>query len=158
MPLVEILAEMEERGIKTDGSVLASLNGELDKELKRLEEEIRAAAGEKFNVNSPKQLAEILFEKLKIPAKKTKRTARRSALHGRREFIGDQGVHPIVVPLLEYREAFKLKTTYVEPMAELTSPDGRLRTTFVQTGTAARPLEFAESQSSERSAGISAGV
>ena len=136
MPLVKILAAMEERGIKTDGGALKSLNGELDKELKRLEEEIRAAAGEKFNVNSPKQLAEILFEKLKIPIKRAKRTASGALSTDAESLLAIKGVHPIIAPLLEYREAFKLKTTYVEPMAELTSPDGRLRTTFVQTGTA----------------------
>ncbi len=136
MPLVEILAEMEERGVKTDGGVLKSLNGELEKELKRLEEEICVAAGEKFNVNSPKQLADILFGKLKIPAKRAKRTAGGALSTDAESLLAIKNAHPIVAPLLEYREAFKLKTTYVEPILELISPDGRLRTTFVQTGTA----------------------
>ena len=129
MPLIKVLAAMEERGIKVDKPALAKLKQELESEIKTLEEKIYKLAGLTFNLNSPKQLAEVLFEKLKIGKGKKSSTEAQYLDTLRQE-------HPIIDSILEYREAFKIKSSFVAPIIEYIGNDSRLHTTFNQTGTA----------------------
>ncbi len=136
MPLLPVLAEMEESGIAVYKSRLQSLLEKINKEVQSLQDKIHELAGHKININSPKQLSELIFEKLKIGLPKSKKTA--TGLKSTREEVLSElkGKHPIIDALLRYREIFKLKSTYIEPVLNLTGEDGRLRTTYIQTGTA----------------------
>ncbi|MDD2944000.1 MAG: DNA polymerase I, partial [bacterium] len=133
MPLVPVLAEMEEAGVMLDRDCLAGLREVLTIDLARLERNIYELAGGEFNLNSPKQLSEVLFERLGIPTRGIKRT--------KTSFSTDASVlsklaeeHEIAVLLLEYRELFKLLSTYVESLDRLVDPEtGRIHTTFNQT-------------------------
>ncbi len=135
LPLVEILEEMHETGIKVDCDYLARLDGELSEEINRLVKDVYKKAGSEFNLNSPKQLSEILFEKLQIdPAGiLKKKTGAYSTDAETLNFIKDR--HPIVPPMLKYRELYKLQSTYIKPLQELADKNGRVHTTFLQTGT-----------------------
>lgn len=136
MPLLKILAEMEERGIEVDAAVLKKIEKELDGELAGLVVKIYKLAGREFNLNSPKQLGEFLFDTLKIkPRRKTKTGSRSTSAESLEEMAGE---HEIVPEILKYRELFKLRSTYVSPLLELAggSKDGRIHTTYLQTGTA----------------------
>ncbi len=136
LPLVEILDEMHKIGIKVDAPYLEKLGKEMGKELDVLVKKIYKLAGGEFNLNSPKQLGEVLFDRMKIDAGgiKTTRTGQRSTDAETLELIKDR--HPIVESILHYREIFKITSTYVEPLRELADKHGRVHTTFVQTGTA----------------------
>ncbi|MFA5083852.1 MAG: DNA polymerase [Candidatus Paceibacterota bacterium] len=129
MPLVKVLAEMEAKGILVDKAALANLKKELEKDIKNLEEKIYKLSGMVFNLNSPKQLAEVLFEKLKIGSGKKRSTEAQYLTSLKQE-------HPVIGPVLEYRELFKIKSGFVEPIIGYLGRDSRLRTTFNQTGTA----------------------
>ena len=131
LPLVPILYRMEKRGILINPGILADQSVELAQDLQRLERQIHEAAGETFNVGSPKQLAQILFVKLGLPAGKKTKTG----------FSTDNEVlesleHPIARNVLEWREAAKLKSTYVDAIPLLRAEDGRVHTTFNQALTA----------------------
>jgi len=135
MPLIQALAEIEEVGIKIDLTYLKKLDQKLESELQKSVKIIYKSAGETFNINSPKQLSEILFKKLKIDTagvKKTK-TGQISTNEETLSLIKDR--HPIARHLLEYRELFKLQSTYVRPLQELADKQGRIHTTYIQTGT-----------------------
>ncbi|MDO8743359.1 MAG: DNA polymerase I [Candidatus Azambacteria bacterium] len=139
-PLIPVLAKMEATGIKLDSKKLNKTSARLAKELGVLEKEIYKLAGEKFNINSPKQIAEILFEKLKITGalkggriKKTPGGAL-STNAGELEKLRNQ--HKIIDLILNYRELAKLKSTYADALPELADDDKRVHTTFNQTGTA----------------------
>ena len=138
MPLAPILARMEERGILLDRSFLRALGEETGKELARLTKDIYRAAGEEFNINSPSQLSRILFEKLGISAHGLRKTDKGGVTSTREsELVKLRDVHPIVEHLLRYRELSKLKSTYIDVLPELVHPaDGRVHTTFNQTGAA----------------------
>jgi DNA polymerase-1 len=129
MPLIKILAAMEDKGIRVNKSALLKFNQELTIEIQKLEEKTYQAAGLVFNLNSPKQLAEVLFEKLKLGQGKKLSTEAHHLM-----FLKEE--HPIINLILEYREAFKIKSGFVEPIIECLEDDSRLRTTFNQTGTA----------------------
>jgi len=136
MPLVKVLKDMEFEGISIDVTALVDYSKELDKTLIRLDAEIKAAAGEDFNIDSPKQLGEILFEKLKISskAKKTKTGQYATSEDILQKHEHD---HPIIPMILEYRQLRKLKSTYVDPLPTMCDPvDGRIHTNFMQTVTA----------------------
>lgn len=136
MPLLEILAEMEERGIAIDIKHLKELKSEIQTEIRSKEDSIYKIAGGKFNLNSRRELAEFLFEKLKLGGTKIKKTPK-GKISTDGEVLNDlAGEHPVIPQILEYRELFKLMSTYIKPMLELCGSDGRLRTTFVQTGAA----------------------
>ena len=140
MPLAATLCDMELRGIKVDTDGIVSYGHELDAITFALETRIYTAAGEEFNINSPKQLGEVLFEKLMLPSgKKTKTGYSTSAdvLDRLRRY------HPIIDDILEYRQMTKLKGTYVDGLVKLVGEDGRLHTTFKQTGTATGRLSSA---------------
>jgi len=135
MPLIPILAKMEARGIGIDTAALETLQKTLAGELEALEKNIYAQAKKEFNINSSQQVAEVLFDDLGITdgIKKTatgKRSTREEVLHE------IKNAHPIIPLLLEYREVFKVSSTYADPLKELGEKDGRIHTTYVQTGTA----------------------
>jgi len=133
MPLVEVLAEMEIEGIKIDLKFLKALSGELGKKLKKLTKEIYSLSGADFNINSPKQLREILFERLKLPVVKRTKTGPSTDEEVLRKLAKD---HKLPALLLEYRQLMKLKSTYIDAIPDLTDKKtSRIHTSFNQTGT-----------------------
>ena len=133
MPLASVLCDMETVGCRVDCEGIKKYGEELDGIASALESRIYMAAGEEFNINSPKQLGEVLFEKLMLPSgKKTKTGYSTSAdvLERLRRY------HPIIDDILEYRQVTKLKGTYVDGLLKTIGEDSRCRTTFKQTGTA----------------------
>ena len=139
LPLSPILAAMEHIGIKVNREALAELSKAVNKELETLEEEIAKLAGGKFNISSPKQLSVVLFDPppaglgLKAKIRKTGKGALSTAV-GELEKLVD--AHPIVALIMKHRELQKLKTTYIEPFPGLIKKDGRMHTTYNQTGAA----------------------
>lgn len=133
MPLVYALADMEEAGIKVDGEALEEYGNELKKGISKLESEIYEAAGEKFNINSPKQLGVILFEKLHLPGGKKTKTGYSTSADVLEKLAEDNS---IVKDILEYRTLSKLNSTYAEGLRDYISDDGRIHGTFNQTITA----------------------
>ena len=134
MPLVEILARMEKVGIKINKTVLHGISEKLDKRVEKLDKEIQKMAGEKFNVNSSVQLREILFEKMKISTKNIK-SGKTGYSTASPELQKIRANHPIIEKIEEYRELFKLKTTYLDPLPNMTDKNSRLHTTFNQAVT-----------------------
>ncbi len=131
MPLVEVLGFMEYEGIKVDSEKLCELGTEFKEIITRLEEEIFEMVGEKFNINSPKQLGVILFEKLELPViKKTKTGYSTNA-----EVLDKlRDKHPIIDKISEYRQIVKLNSTYVEGLLSIINPlSGRIHSSFNQT-------------------------
>ncbi|MFM7006815.1 MAG: DNA polymerase I [Flavobacteriales bacterium] len=136
MPLVTVLKDIEHEGIAIDTAALSSFSKELDERLIELDEQIKDLAGEAFNIDSPKQLGEILFEKLKISskAKKTKTGQYATSEDILQKHEHDHAIIPLI---LEYRQLRKLKSTYVDPLPTLCDRiDGRIHTNFMQTVTA----------------------
>jgi DNA polymerase I len=133
IPLELVLAEMEERGIKLDIGYLKELSQKLDRELLEIKEKVYEYSEEVFNLDSPKQLSEILFEKLQLDRRKTRKTKTGySTNHATLEKL--QGDHPIIDRLLDYRTLAKLKSTYVDALPNLVRPDThRVHTDFNQT-------------------------
>ncbi|MEB3286461.1 MAG: DNA polymerase I [Vampirovibrionales bacterium] len=132
MPVALVLAELERNGVSLDLAYLKSLSEMLEKKLSEVEQKIYQAAGGEFNINSPKQVGEVLFDRLNIqPLKKTK---------GKTGFSTDvkvlemlSGEHPVIDLILEYRQLFKLKSTYIDALPQLVNPvTGRLHTSFNQ--------------------------
>lgn len=141
MPLSAVLYRMEREGFKIDRDGLVAYGAHLDMMISELAERIYAYAGKEFNINSPKQLGEVLFETLMLPhGKKTKTGYSTSA--DILEKLKDH--HPIIEDILDYRQVVKLKGTYVDGFVKLISEDGRIHTTFKQTGTATGRLSSAE--------------
>jgi len=140
LPLCRVLASMEAAGFRVDADALRSFGGTLTAALDTLEKTIYSHAGP-FNINSPKQLGEVLFEKLGLPAyKKTKTGYSTNA-----EVLDKlRGQHPIVGQVLEYRQYAKLKSTYVDGLLKVIPPDGRVRTSFQMTVTATGRLSSTE--------------
>ena len=140
MPLAAVLCDMEKVGFKIDREGIVGYGIELDEIAKALEFRIFMAAGEEFNINSPKQLGEVLFDKLMLPAgKKTKTgySTNAEVLEKLRKY------HPIIDDILEYRQVTKLKSTYVDGLLKCADDEGRTHTTFNQTGTATGRLSSA---------------
>ena len=136
MPLVNVLARIEEEGIAIDVNSLKSYSLELQDTLVKLHDEIIALVGVPFNIDSPKQLGDILFEHLKISSK-AKKTKTGQYATSEEILQKHENDHPIIPMLLEYRQLKKLKSTYVDPLPEMCSPrDGRIHTSFMQTVTA----------------------
>ncbi len=140
LPLCRVLAEMEHAGFQVDVAALTCFGETLTAALEKLEQRIYSYAG-KFNINSPKQLGEILFERLGLPAyKKTKTGYSTNA-----EVLDKlRGAHPIVGEVLEYRQYAKLKSTYVDGLLKVISDDTRVRTSFQMTVTATGRLSSTE--------------
>lgn len=143
MPLSEVLARMELAGVAVDVAYLHQLSGMLEGLLRTKEEEIYTLAGEPFNISSPKQLGQILFEKLRLPAGKKTRTG---AYSTDAEVLEQLAVeHPICRSILEYRELSKLKSTYADVLPRLVHPStGRIHTSFNQTVAATGRLSSSE--------------
>jgi len=144
LPLAGVLAEMERTGIRVDPEALDSMSQSMEKEVRRLEREIWKLAGAEFNVNSPSQLADILFDKLNLQASARRGKAKiRSTAADVLEEMADQ--HPLPAKVIEYREVAKLKSTYVDALPHLVHPEtGRLHTSFSQTGTATGRLSSSD--------------
>ena len=135
MPLMEVLVDMEWTGIAIDSALFARLSSEFGAELKRLEGLVWAAAGEEFNVNSPKRLAVILFEKQGLPVLKKTKTGPSTDAEVL-EHLASLG-HEVPRLLLEYREVQKLLSTYIDALPQrVNRVTGRIHTSFNQTGTA----------------------
>jgi len=145
MPLVTILAEMELAGVRLDLDLLGELSARFGGELARLEESICALAGGPFNINSPKQLGEILFERLKLPTgKKTKTKTGWSTNVEELERLAEAG-HEIARQILQYRSMSKLKSTYTDALPKMVDPvTGRVHTSYNQTVTATGRLSSSE--------------
>ncbi|HLH42059.1 MAG TPA: DNA polymerase I [Bryobacteraceae bacterium] len=136
LPLVRVLADMEETGILIDPQQLAVLSRRMEEEMAKISAEIYALAGKTFNINSPQQLGKILFEDLQLPAPvKYGKGKTVSTAAGVLEELAEQ--HPIARRVLEFRQLAKLKGTYSDALPALIDPaTGRLRTTFNQAGAA----------------------
>ncbi|MFB2923123.1 DNA polymerase I [Aerosakkonema funiforme] len=143
-PLEPVLAEMEYVGIRIDAAYLKELSQKLEKDLEAIEQKAYEFAGEKFNLGSPKQLSQLLFEKLKLDTKKSRKIATGySTDAGTLERL--QGDHPVVDEILEYRTLSKLKSTYVDALPTLIRSDTqRVHTNFNQTVTATGRLSSSE--------------
>ncbi|MCL6612064.1 MAG: DNA polymerase I [Peptococcaceae bacterium] len=141
-PLVQVLADMEAAGVKVDAGILAEMSAELGARIDQLTETIYRLAGEKFNINSTRQLGQILFEKLQLPViKKTKTGYSTDAAV--LEELAD--THEIIRHLILHRQLMKLKTTYVDGLSPLIDPStGLVHTTFHQNITATGRLSSAE--------------
>jgi len=129
MPLVPVLAEIERAGVRLDGQVMAQLSARIEGELAARTEQIYRAAGEHFNINSPKQLAEVLFEKLKLQPLK-----RRAKVSTSADVLEELAlVHELPRQILEWRAMQKLKGTYIDALPQLVNPEtGRVHTCFNQ--------------------------
>ena len=133
-PLIEVLADMELTGFKLDRERLRELDLYFTKEQSRLTDEITSLAGQDFNLNSPKQLGEILFEKLGLPVQKKTKTGYSTNIDVLEAL---QGIHPIIEKIIEYRQVAKIKSTYVDGLIPLiSSKDDRIHSSFNQTVTA----------------------
>ncbi len=133
MPLCRVLADMQEYGFMIDRAALSSFGESLTGTILKLEREIYAQSGCEFNINSPKQLGEVLFDKLMLPAGKKTKTGWSTNADVLEKL---RGKHPIVQMVLDYRMLTKLKSTYADGLLKLIDPDGRIRTKFQMTVTA----------------------
>jgi DNA polymerase I len=143
-PLSGVLAEIERNGIRVDPQALAKMSESMQKQVRRLEREIWDLAGFEFNVNSPTQLAEVLFDKLNLqpPGRRSKAKVRSTAADVLEEMANQ---HPLPAKVIEYREVAKLKSTYVDTLPKLIHAEtGRLHTSFSQTGTATGRLSSSD--------------
>lgn len=135
MPLVPVLAEMERVGVKVDVPTLQQNSETMNTELRDIEKQIYDCAGMQFNIGSPKQLGEILFEKLRI-IENAKLTKSKQYQTGEEVLLKLAHKHPIVPLILEWRKLSKLKSTYIDALPQLINPKtGRIHTTFTQTVT-----------------------
>jgi DNA polymerase-1 len=133
LPLASVLAEVEAAGVRVDAEILARMSGEFDKELTTLTHQIYDLAGGSFDIDSPKQLGEILFEKLKLPGgKRLKKSGQYSTDASVLEALAEK--HDLPRQIIEYRTRAKLKSTYIDALPKFIQPEtGRLHTTFNQT-------------------------
>ncbi|MFW0862736.1 MAG: DNA polymerase I [Candidatus Komeilibacteria bacterium] len=144
MPLVKVLANMELTGIKIDEKFLNSMNKDLTKRIKSIEQKIYKLAGEEFNVASPKQLKEILFEKLNVSTAGLKKTKTGFSTDAA-QLEKMKGLHPIIDLISDFREYSKLKNTYLDALPELiNSKTGRVHTSYNQAVTATGRLSSSD--------------
>ena len=146
LPLTEVLAKMEMRGVYVDTSRLDEKSAELEARIATIEQSIYELAGESFNINSPKQLAEILFTKLKLPVVTQTKKKTKSGVSTNAEVLETlRGVHPIVEQILNFRTLTKLKSTYLDGIKTLINPKThRVHTNFNQTVTATGRLSSSD--------------
>ena len=140
-PLIFVLADMELAGIRADGDALKVYGEQLQERILELETEIYREAGEEFNINSPKQLGVILFEKLQMPYGKKTKTGYSTAAEVLEKLAPE---YPLVDKILEYRQLTKLKSTYADGLGKDIDADGRIRSTFNQTITATGRISSTE--------------
>lgn len=141
MPLIFVLFEMQQQGISVDKQTLIDYSKILGSKISVLEKEIYEAAGEEFNINSPKQLGVILFEKLGMPNGKKTKSGYSTAADVLEKLAPD---YPVVSKILEYRQLAKLKSTYADGLTQYISEDGRIHGTFNQTITATGRISSTE--------------
>ena len=141
LPLCRVLAEMELAGVRVDAKALADFGAAMDAELKTLEERIYGEADGSFNINSPKQLGEVLFDRLGLPHGKKTKTGWSTNADVLEKLRWE---HPIVADVLQYRQYAKLKSTYCDGLLKVIGPDGRVRTSFQMTVTATGRLSSTE--------------
>jgi len=142
MPLLPVLVRMERKGIRLDPAVFSALSEELEAGTRKIEKRVAAVAGEEFNINSPKQLAVLLFEKLGLPPVKKTKTGYSTDVEVLERL---KGAHEIPGLVLEYRTLAKIRSTYVEVLPKLVDPrDGRIHTTFHLTQTATGRLSSSD--------------
>ena len=135
LPLMEVVEELNQTGVVLDTAYLKTLSTKMHTELTSLEKSIYTHATFEFNINSPKQVGDVLFDTLQLKPKSQKKTAggQRSTKESELEKMRDE--HPIIPHILRYRELKKLVSTYIDNLPEMVSKDGRLRSTLLQTGT-----------------------
>ena len=141
LPLCQVLAEMEKTGFFVDRKALYDFGESLNAGIAALQESIWNEAGHEFNINSPKQLGQVLFEELMLPSGKKTKTGWSTNADVLEKL---QGKHPIVDQVLEYRMLTKLKSTYADGLLKVISPDGRIHTNFQMTVTATGRLSSTE--------------
>lgn len=141
MPLTYVLYDMEKQGILTDGDELARYSKELGAQIAEIEQKIYDQVGEKFNINSPKQLGEILFDKIGIKGGKKTKTGYSTAADVLEKLAAD---HPVVADILEYRALTKLKSTYADGLVTYIDENSRIHTSFNQMITATGRLSSTE--------------
>jgi DNA polymerase-1 len=135
LPLIPVIHDMEKRGIKIDRAILANLSKTYGAELASLEKRIWKEAGAEFNINSPKQLGEVLFDKLGLKVKNAKKTGSGARSTRESELEKMRDMHPVVPMLFDYRELSKLLGTYIDAIPPLLDDKSRLHTRFIQSGT-----------------------
>ncbi len=135
LPLIPIIKKIEDRGILIDSDYLKELSKKYHKELSETEEKIFKYVGEKFNINSPKQMADILFKKLNLSQKGVKKTAGGSVSTRESELEKLRGAHPVIEEILIYRELGKALSTFIDNIIPMLDKNGRLHTKLNQTGT-----------------------
>ncbi|MBE0645320.1 MAG: DNA polymerase I [Bacteroidetes bacterium] len=129
-PLVHVLTTMEYHGVKIDTDTLGDISKEMETQVERATSEIHSMAGDAFNINSTKQLGEVLFERLKLPTRKKTKTGYSTDVSVLESL---QGMHPIIDEILLYRQLTKLKSTYVDALPRLINPEtGRVHTSYNQ--------------------------
>jgi len=141
MPLVFALYEMEKNGVRVEGQALKIYSEELGKQIVQLEKQIYELTGEEFNINSPKQLAVILFEKMGLPNGKKTKTGYSTSAEILEKLAPD---YPVVSKILEYRQLTKLKSTYADGLVNYIQEDGRIHGKFNQTITATGRISSTE--------------
>ncbi|MBP3370371.1 MAG: DNA polymerase I [Clostridia bacterium] len=141
LPLARVLAEMEKVGFRIDVDGVCEYGEVLSRMAEDLKERIYAYAGEEFNIGSPKQLGEVLFEKMMLPASKKTKTGYSTDAETLQK-LADK--HPIIEEILEYRQVTKLKSTYADGLAKAADAEGRVHSMFNQTGTATGRLSSSE--------------
>lgn len=141
LPLAKVLSSMEVLGFSVDTEGIRAYGEKLDIQIEALQAAIFEEAGEQFNINSPRQLGVILFDKLGLPARKKTKTGYSTSAD---VLDSLRGKHPIVDHLLEYRKLTKLKSTYVEGLVKAAGPDGRIHSSFNQTETRTGRISSAE--------------
>ena len=141
LPLIEVLADMEKNGIRVDAEELETIGDFLKEKISEVTEKIYDAAGEEFNINSPKQLGAVLFEKLKLPPGKKTKSGYSTNAEVLERLAQD---YPIAEQVLEFRMLTKLNGTYVEGMLPLIDSEGKIHAHFQQTVTATGRLSCTE--------------
>jgi DNA polymerase-1 len=141
LPLCRVLADMEREGFMVDRLALSQFGKLLSLRIDELQSEIWQLSGGQFNINSPKQLGEVLFEKLMLPGGKKTKTGWSTNVD---VLEGLRGKHPVIDKILEYRQYSKLKSTYADGLLKVIGPDGRIHTSFQMTVTATGRLSSTE--------------
>lgn len=141
IPLASVLAEMELRGFRVDCSGIAAYGEELMNAARLLQERIYSYAGEEFNIGSPKQLGEVLFDKMGLPKSKKNKTGYSTDAEALQKLMG---YHPIIADILDYRQVTKLKATYADGLVKAADEQGRIHSIFNQTGTATGRLSSSD--------------
>ena len=141
MPLITVLANMEYDGVKVDASILKDMEEEMSTRISGIEQEIYSLVDEEFNISSPKQLGDILFEKLELPGAKKTKTGYKTDVNVLNKL---KDSHPVIEKILEYRRLTKIKSTYLEGLSNYIREDGKIHTIYKQNLTRTGRLSSVE--------------